>query len=1084
MFSLFNHSSLARQAFQRILASLAMVLLFLGLAVWWIQKTTYSKMVTIETDFLRKHYREQIDRKEQNWKLQAIMLRSELEFQNLLVRGAAGWEALKGFLAVRQGGSQFRHLLVTDDAGRILFHYGSGTLFTDDASFPEKEEGRWYFSEALNSLFFYQRQRIWLGQMGAGQLIVLVAMDGELLHQISFPGTSLGLEWNRRMIACSNSVDLLNPTSAQCFNTAADATLDMTIDEKLPWGGTEKPSPILVVNRSIEPLFTVQELLLSLALVFLGGIVLLHFSVGHWLLLQARRVNLLGQVADGYSRNNRITAQMVTTLDEVRCSQDDEISIVAQSLFEMTQVVEQRLEERRIHEEKLAESENRLREITSMIADGVFVIDVRDEVTFLNPQGERLLGWKQEELIGKSSHDLFHHVRPDGSSNPVDRCPIHRTLVDGSSNRVYEDYFVRRDGTFLPVALASAPIVRDGVVKGAVITFQDIGDRLKVEKEIQKIQERFQRLFNIARDATFVVAMHPDGRFGNFLEVNDATCLRYGYSREELLRLTPSVINPPEGQEDLERLAHDIMTRNHATFERWHVTRDGRRIPVEVNSQMFEFQGHPAVLSLVRDISERKRAEEIILESENRFRTLIHSLRDAILVFDASGKIMLLNRSGERMFGLSDAEFVGLPVSGLFSQIRGGVSWDHLSQRFDAPGAEGMSITHEGMALRSMGDEEFPVEISITSWTNHGERFFSAVVRDISERQLLERRDLRAYINRIAISALLEVALEPLPLKRKLEVAMDIIHTVPRLALQAKGSIMLVTEEGDLELIVERNLSAPLLEKCRRVPIGHCLCGRAAESRELIFADAIDARHDITFDGIQPHGHYCVPILSRGNLLGVMNLYVAAGHVQEPEEGAFLITVANTLAGLIERGRVEEKIKHMASHDSLTGLPNRVLFREHLEQELRHASRTKRALVVAFLDLDRFKQVNDTLGHEAGDLLLKAVTLRLRQCLRESDTLARIGGDEFTLILPAIDCQANAVNVAEKIIAILQEPFIILEHTCRIGVSIGMSCFPDHGFHADELIQQADQAMYIVKNTGRNAFAFFNGSSELDSPAP
>ncbi len=1070
MFSPFRQSQLARQAFQRILASLALVLLLFGLSAWWIQNATYIKMASIESAFFRKRYQEQIGREEQNWQLQAVMLRSELEYLDLLGIGDRQWQGLKEFLSVRQGGSQFRHVLLTDDQRQILFRYGSGPLLSE-AVFPGKESSGWFYSTQSETLFRFYVQNISMGGEGReGHLILLSPMDGELLRRISFFDTTLALRWQERWIASSRDSakdDLFGAGEAMHMHDDG-----MDIQEMIPWGEVGGGVPILVIHKDVAPFFTKGELLLSLSIMFLASIIFLYFSVGSWLLFQARRVALLGKFSREYSQSNQLTEKSVATLAEVQSYQDDEIAMVARSLIEMIRGMEQRIEERRIHEEKLADSEYRLREITSTIADGVFVIDRHDNLTFLNPQGELLLGWRQEELIGKKSHDLFHHLHPDGSPFPVAACLIHHTLGTGNCNRSFEDYFVRRDGSFLPVALASVPILREGKVKGAVVTFQDISERLQAEERIRESQERFHQLFNIARDATFVVALHPSGRFGHFLEVNDATCMRYGYSREELLRLTPAVINTPEGQGDLDQLAQSIMEHHHATFERWHITRDGRRIPVEVNSQMFEFQGQMAVLSLVRDISERKQAEELIRENENRFRILTHSLRDAILVFDTEGRIVLLNRSGERMFDYNPEALVGQSVTVLFPQHQGGIPWGDQLEQFKEHPVEGWSMTREGTARRS-GGEEFPVEVSLTSWTNRGEQFFSAVVRDISERQMLERRDLRAYINRIAISALLEVALEPLSLKRKLEVAMDIIQTVPRLAIQAKGSIMLVTEEGDLELTVERNLSKPLLEKCKRIPMGYCLCGRAAETRELVFADGIDARHDISFDGIQPHGHYCVPILSRGQLLGVMNLYVEAGHHQEPEEGAFLITVANTLAGLIERGRVEEKVQHMASHDALTGLPNRVLFREHLEHELRHAIRTKRQLVVAFLDLDRFKQVNDTLGHEAGDLLLKAVTHRLRLCLRESDTLARLGGDEFTLILPAIDSPVNAANVAEKIIGVLREPFPIMGHTCQIGVSIGMSCYPEHGTHADELIQKADQAMYVVKNRGRNAFAFF-----------
>ncbi len=343
----------------------------------------------------------------------------------------------------------------------------------------------------------------------------------------------------------------------------------------------------------------------------------------------------------------------------------------------------------------------------------------------------------------------------------------------------------------------------------------------------------------------------------------------------------------------------------------------------------------------------------------------------------------------------------------------------------------------------------------------------------IDKLNILADRDLRAYVNRIALSALLEIGIEPLSLHRKLEVALEIILTVPWLAIQYKGSIFLVTEDEQLEMVAQKNLDNHLLQACQRVRYGVCLCGKAAQSRQMVFADALDWRHDILLDGIQEHGHYCLPILLQGKLLGVLNIYVDHKHPYDPEEEAFLTTIANTLAGVIDRGLADDRVRHMASHDALTGLPNRMLFHELLNQEVRRAARYQQTLAVGFIDLDHFKAVNDTLGHEAGDHLLQAVSARTRQQLRESDTLARMGGDEFALILPTIGDRDNAIAVCNKIVQALSEPFIIQENTCHIGASIGLSLFPAHGQLVDALLQTADQAMYTVKKGGRNGVAVY-----------
>ncbi len=209
--------------------------------------------------------------------------------------------------------------------------------------------------------------------------------------------------------------------------------------------------------------------------------------------------------------------------------------------------------------------------------------------------------------------------------------------------------------------------------------------------------------------------------------------------------------------------------------------------------------------------------------------------------------------------------------------------------------------------------------------------------------------------------------------------------------------------------------------------------------------------------------HYCVPIISRGNLLGVISLYVLDSFRGDTDEGAFLSTIMTTLAGLIEKRNMEERIRHMAEHDALTGLPNRLLFKEHLQREILHTKRDETTLAVLFLDLDKFKEVNDTLGHEAGDELLIQDSQRIKSCLRESDTIARMGGDEFTLILSSMVDSEAAGRIARKIIKELRKPFLINDNQCYIGVSVGISLCPENGTDSDTLMRHADIAMYWVK---------------------
>lgn len=176
---------------------------------------------------------------------------------------------------------------------------------------------------------------------------------------------------------------------------------------------------------------------------------------------------------------------------------------------------------------------------------------------------------------------------------------------------------------------------------------------------------------------------------------------------------------------------------------------------------------------------------------------------------------------------------------------------------------------------------------------------------------------------------------------------------------------------------------------------------------------------------------------------------------------------------ITRRKQAEELIKKLAFQDTLTGLPNRRLFHDRLVLELNQAKRNQERFAVMMIDLDRFKEVNDTLGHYVGDLLIQAVGQRLTNLLRKGDTVARIGGDEFILLLPSLPSGDNACRVAEKILSSFSEPFSLENNDIYITPSIGIAIYPDHGDNMDLLLKNSDIAMYAAKEGGRNTFEYF-----------
>ncbi|MBC8159223.1 MAG: sensor domain-containing diguanylate cyclase [Alphaproteobacteria bacterium] len=191
--------------------------------------------------------------------------------------------------------------------------------------------------------------------------------------------------------------------------------------------------------------------------------------------------------------------------------------------------------------------------------------------------------------------------------------------------------------------------------------------------------------------------------------------------------------------------------------------------------------------------------------------------------------------------------------------------------------------------------------------------------------------------------------------------------------------------------------------------------------------------------------------------------------------GQFQVAVELGLKDISERKSTEERLRHLANHDTLTGLPTRRLGMEHISSALARARREKSKAAVLFVDLDGFKLVNDALGHAAGDCLLESTAKRLSGCVREIDTVARVGGDEFMILLVSIDNNKNAALVAQKLIDAMARSFTLGDEKAAIGVSVGIAIYPDHGTEPTALLNLADKAMYAVRSEGKNSFAFANG---------
>ncbi|GBD17387.1 putative diguanylate cyclase YeaP [bacterium HR26] len=343
--------------------------------------------------------------------------------------------------------------------------------------------------------------------------------------------------------------------------------------------------------------------------------------------------------------------------------------------------------------------------------------------------------------------------------------------------------------------------------------------------------------------------------------------------------------------------------------------------------------------------------------------------------------------------------------------------------------------------------------------------YWHGLLTDITERkrsEMLLSGQLR-ILERIAQQAPLSEVLEQL------------CRLVEEQAPDLLASVLLLDQEGRLHHGAAPSLPPDYVAAIEGLPAGpnQGSCGTAAYLREpvVVTDTAVDPRWAAYRDLAQVYGLracWSVPVVaSTGEVLATFALY--AQEPRGPEEREWrLIELATQLAGLaIERWREQEQLRYQAGHDLLTGLPNRALFLDRLEHALARAARDPRRVAVLFIDLDGFKQVNDLLGHQAGDELLVQVARRLETTVRAGDTVARFAGDEFTVLLEDLQSLEDAVVVAERMIRVIEEPFVVAGRVVGVSASIGIADSHPGLTDPGALLLAADQALYAAKRAGK-----------------
>jgi diguanylate cyclase (GGDEF)-like protein/PAS domain S-box-containing protein len=540
-----------------------------------------------------------------------------------------------------------------------------------------------------------------------------------------------------------------------------------------------------------------------------------------------------------------------------------------------------------------------------------------------------------------------------------------------------------------------------------------------------KLETRL-RLFEVALNsaANAIVITDVDA---HIQWANPAFAQLTGYGLDETIGRKPSelVRSGKQDQPFYQGLWKTILSGSNWKGEVINLRKNGELYHEELSiAPVLDLQSHISnFVAIKQDISDRKNAQEKLLRNEKKLSSILESADDAIFITDQQGHYQYVNQQATQLLGYSREQLLKMNIRDVTPVEELPVVLP-LFEKFLASG----SMRTE-LRLKCKNGTTVAVDFNGTMLPD-GSLFGSC--RDITEHKLSQKKLLQS-------EARLRAILDNSPYLIWLKDLDGRFISVNRAFFQTTGlaSIDEVLGKTDFEIWPE-----DLAKKYR------------ADDAKVISTRSQLITEEILMDNGVKHWVETIktPIQDiNGHLLGT------TGFAQN----------------ITERKNAEVQIRHLAHYDPLTDLPNRTLFSDRLQQALSIAKRDKERIALIFIDLDKFKPINDALGHYVGDLLLMEVARRMQDCVRESDTVARLGGDEFVVLLPVIEAPEDAVLVAEKIRLALNQPFELVGQSLSISSSTGIAIYPEHGTEETQLVKNADIAMYHAKEAGRNNVKVF-----------
>jgi diguanylate cyclase (GGDEF)-like protein/PAS domain S-box-containing protein len=683
--------------------------------------------------------------------------------------------------------------------------------------------------------------------------------------------------------------------------------------------------------------------------------------------------------------------------------------------------------ERKRTEAALREREQQFRATFEQAAVGVGHVSLDGRWLRVNQKFCDILGYTRDELLQLTYQDITH---PDDQQ--VGPKYLRRLAKGEASTELIQKRYRRKDGSIAWVEIAASPVRNETGELQYISTFiEDITERTLSDQALRASEERYRATVENAP-----VGIAQTDLNGCWQQVNDRLCQILGYSREELLRMSFKDITPASDYKAQQVWARKIFDGEIDTFtmEKRYRRPDNATVWANLTGTLIrDGDGKPAYfITVVEDITARKQAEEALQASEEQFRAIFEHAAEGIAQVNLAGRWLRANKALCRIVGYSEPEMRKLSFQEITYPADLATELEQFRQLLAG------EISDYSLEKRYIRKNRTRVWVDLTASLVRGldgqPKYVIAMVEDITRRKQAEETIRRAEAHfRSLVEGTEDYAIVRLDSYGNVSSwnpgAEKILGYSEDEIIGQHFSIFYTPED------VERGEPQRKLSRAIRE-------GRAEEDRWRTRKDG-----------------------SRFWGAGVINaLYDEDGNVQG---------FVKFIRDMTEQRLGQERTAYLANHDTLTGLPNRAYFSDRLHEAIANAERHAARFALLLLDLDRFKSINDSLGHHIGDLLLKEVAARLQTCMRETDTVARLGGDEFVVIQTNISADRDAATLAQKLVNTLEEPYLLEGQEVHSGTSIGVTIYPNDARDSVQLLKNADLALYQAKDTGRHHYQFF-----------